>query len=511
MSARASVVGVPGVEVELDGGPLGAPEAAALAAVQVREVLSTPAQCVLTLYEPARELAAGLGAELRVSLAGSAEPLFEGELTAIEYSHGPAREREVRLLAYDRLHRLRKRADVRAHVDASPAALARELAGPLGLAVEALADGPRARYLIQAGESHYDLLCGLAEAAGLYLCVRRGTLYLLSLEGFGRPVPLALGHNLLEARVELNADRACRRVTARGWDPQRAAAVTATAGSPRSGRTASAAADPERVGGSGELWLVGAPLSDAAEAEALAQGHHDRRSAGELVLRGLAEGDPELRAGTPVELGGLAPSLEGRYVISAVTHTLDRERGYLCELDTAPPAPRTDAARSGRGLAGSTALGIVTRVDDPDGLGRVRVSLPAFGEVETDWMEVVLPGAGSGKGLVALPDEGDRVLVLFASGDASRGLVLGGLYGEDNPPELASSGSSGKRYNLTTAKGQKIVLDDGGKSLRLENAAGSYVELAPGKVVLHSETKLVIEAPGSGITVRGSRIDFEKG
>ena len=49
-------------------------------------------------------------------------------------------------------------------------------------------------------------------------------------------------------------------------------------------------------------------------------------------------------------------------------------------------------------------------------------------------MHVLTPGAGKGKGLIALPDVGDRVLILCSHQDPGQGIVLGGLYGMDGEP-----------------------------------------------------------------------------
>ena len=41
------------------------------------------------------------------------------------------------------------------------------------------------------------------------------------------------------------------------------------------------------------------------------------------------------------------------------------------------------------------------------------MTFPAYGDVESDWLGSATPGAGSERGIVALPDVGDRVLVVF--------------------------------------------------------------------------------------------------
>ena len=73
-------------------------------------------------------------------------------------------------------------------------------------------------------------------------------------------------------------------------------------------------------------------------------------------------------------------------------------------------------------------IGIVTNNKDPDGLGRVKASLPWMADqVETDWARVVTPMAGSGRGLYFLPEVNDEVLVAFEHGNPDTPYVLGGL------------------------------------------------------------------------------------
>jgi uncharacterized protein involved in type VI secretion and phage assembly len=251
--------------------------------------------------------------------------------------------------------------------------------------------------------------------------------------------------------------------------------------------------------------LYGEFASDEAHASALAQAELDARSAGEVTLWGVAEGDPRLRAGTPVEISGLRDELDGTYVVTDVTHTVDGNRGYLTEFSSAPPDVRR------RRTAAIAALAEVTSVDDPDGRGRVRVSFPAYGDVESDWLGVVVPGAGSDRGVVALPDVGDTVLVAFAHEDPATGVVVGGLYGAGGPPDPGVADAAVRRFSMHTSGGQVITLDDENSKLRLEDKTGSSVELTPDQVTIHAAVDLTIEAPGRAVVVRAKSVDFEQG
>jgi hypothetical protein len=103
------------------------------------------------------------------------------------------------------------------------------------------------------------------------------------------------------------------------------------------------------------------------------------------------------------------------------------------------------------------------------------------------------------------------VLVLLSHGDPSSGVVLGGLYGAGGPFDTGLEGGAVRRFSLKTAGGHVIKLDDEARTLRVEDPAGSYVELAPELVSVHSETDLLIEAPGRKVRIVAASVDFETG
>jgi phage protein D/phage baseplate assembly protein gpV len=436
---------------------------------------------------------------------GSPTPLFEGQVTAVEYVYQPDHGRELHVRAYDLLHRLRKRQTVRAHTQVTARDLAQEFVADLGLTVEADESGPMWPNLYQYDQSDLALLVEITEKCGLYLTVREGALCLITLEGNGTAQSLTLGETLLEARIELNADQASSEVSAIGWDALRVQSYDGQAASPRSGRNVNAFVTADEVGGDGQWQFVDEGTADDDHAVGLAQAELDRRSAGEVTLWGVAEGNPDLRPGTPVDVENVESALNGRYIITEATHTIDERLGFVSEISTRPPPPRR------RNRYAVSTLGIVSQVSDPDDLGRVKVTLPTYNEIESDWLEVLTAAAGPDKGLIALPDIGDSVLVLLTHGDPSQGVVMGGLFGMDGPPDSGVEEGEVRRYTFLTRGGQRIQLDDSGILIRLENADGSYIEMAPDKVHLHAATDLEIEAPGQSVVIRGKSIDFQTG
>src|SRR5262244_3696398 len=98
------------IDVEIEGRPIAQSESQALGEIHVRQRLSAPAQCELVFFDPQESFynvsAMRPGAPLRVVV--SDQELFSGDVTALEYVYGPEGGRELRIRAYDQLHRLRK-------------------------------------------------------------------------------------------------------------------------------------------------------------------------------------------------------------------------------------------------------------------------------------------------------------------------------------------------------------------------------------------------------------------
>lgn len=509
--------GTAAVDIGIDGGQLPDELMRRLASVRVAARLAAPAQCELaftTWRGSAAELdIAPLGTAVTVRMAGDPEALFEGEVTCIELVHDPDGHTVTRVRAYDKLHRLRKRQQPRVFTGRTAEEIAGELTGDLGISVGADDAGPGWERVVQFRQTDFELLTEVAGWSGLYPTLRGDELRLvslrgdeprsMSLRGDGDAVELELGANLLQARIEANLDRVSRGCTAFGWDTGSAEVIEEHADTPRTGRRISLDPDPRDVGVDGELTLVDQPGAGPDEVLALAQAALDAAAGAAVTISGVTEGDARLRPGGLIEVRGVAEQVRGRYVLTEVVHTVDAT-GYLTAFSTEPPQ-RAPANQPG---FNAITLGRVTDVDDPDRLGRVKVTLPAHGDADVGWLGVVCPGAGKGKGLVALPDAGDAVLVALPHGSPVGGLVLGSLYGAVEPPDPGVEGGSVKRWSLHSADGQTITVDDAEHRISLRDKTGNLFELAPGKLMLHAATDLTIQAPGKAMTVRAKTIDF---
>ena len=120
------------------------------------------------------------------------------------------------------------------------------------------------------------------------------------------------------------------------------------------------------------------------------------------------------------------------------------------------------------GLIPFAVVGIVTDNVDPDELGRIQVKFPTLHEEPLSfWLRQISPNAGKERGLYALPEKEDEVLVVFMQGSHDVGIIIGQFWnGVDVPPKECKDKLPGsKKTKITGAKKSKDVFSDGSTNL----------------------------------------------
>ena len=87
-----AVTSIPLLAVEIDGAPIAPGSARSITALRVRQRLSAPTLCELTFTDlPLMGGESGVavpGQSLRIAVRGESDPLFVGQVTAVEFSYG---------------------------------------------------------------------------------------------------------------------------------------------------------------------------------------------------------------------------------------------------------------------------------------------------------------------------------------------------------------------------------------------------------------------------------------
>jgi phage protein D len=135
---------------------------------------------------------------------------------------------------------------------------------------------------------------------------------------------------LKQVRVIADLANQVSQITATGWDYNQGQTISVTSQTtsfgPGSGQT-------------GKDWLAQALSSrseqlgqfanlNSADAQALVDAEFAQRMRVFAVAHGISEGNPNLRVGTYLQLGGLGPRFSNTYYTTATIHHFDTEKGY---------------------------------------------------------------------------------------------------------------------------------------------------------------------------------------
>lgn len=145
--------------------------------------------------------------------------------------------------------------------------------------------------------------------------------------------------------------------------------------------------------------------------------------------------------------------------------------------------------------------GVVVKSRDPKRRGRVKVSLPFFGEEV--WAQRATLSTGDQQGTWFVPDPGDEVLVAFENGDPKLPVVLGALWNaKQRPPE-----TDPERTLIRTKHGTTIILDDGLGAVEVEDSNGNAVTLQSSGVTVTASAKVTVSAGAVAVSAGMVTID----
>jgi uncharacterized protein involved in type VI secretion and phage assembly len=145
---------------------------------------------------------------------------------------------------------------------------------------------------------------------------------------------------------------------------------------------------------------------------------------------------------------------------------------------------------------------------DREGLARVLVRVSGVSETGI-WARLATMMAGRDRGTLFIPEVGDEVLVAFEQGDQRAPYVIGSLWnGKAKPPVadastklIRSRGGVTLRIDdkasslvIETAAGQRITLQDGEGTVRLEDQNGNSVTLAAAGITVTASAKVTVNA-----------------
>jgi uncharacterized protein involved in type VI secretion and phage assembly len=202
----------------------------------------------------------------------------------------------------------------------------------------------------------------------------------------------------------------------------------------------------------------------------------------------------------------------GKFLVTHIEHFISENGKYYNTFEALPSSLEVIPVTNVIAPVAEPQIAIVKDNKDPDSMGRVRVQmLWQQGSDMTDWIRVMTPDAGGGKGgaknrgFVAVPELGDQVLVCFRYNDPDRPFVMGSLF---HGKSGGGGGSGNAIKSLTALSGGYIQIN--GNELWMMDPGGNYVHLdGAGNIDIKASASISLKVGDSYIVIRPSEIGIK--
>ncbi|PIF70813.1 type VI secretion system Vgr family protein [Flavobacterium sp. 2] len=199
-------------------------------------------------------------------------------------------------------------------------------------------------------------------------------------------------------------------------------------------------------------------------------------------------------------------TIEHHLVCIEAIHHSEVHGNYTCEFKAIPDDVSAPHYTNTKVFAkAETQPAKIRDNNDPEGLGRVKVEFYWGAATKiSQWIRMIQPHTGAGKGFYFIPEIGEEVLVGFEGGNAQDPYVMGAHYNGQ-----AKSGYATEKNDLKviqTRSGNRIISDDATGDITIESQKGQTI------AVIHGDGNIRFKAPknieldaGEDVIIRAGR------
>ncbi|WJS92817.1 phage baseplate assembly protein V [Flavobacterium johnsoniae] len=197
-------------------------------------------------------------------------------------------------------------------------------------------------------------------------------------------------------------------------------------------------------------------------------------------------------------------TIEHQLVCIEATHHSEVHGNYTCEFKAIPADVSAPHYTNTKVFAkAETQPAKIADNNDPEGLGRIKVEFYWGAATKTSqWIRMIQPHTGAGKGFYFIPEIGEEVLVGFEGGNSQNPYVMGAHY---NGSE--TSGHNTPKNDLKviqTRSGIIIILNDADGSVLIEDPSGN-------KYFMDGNGSMTCDAPKNLTLNAGEDININAG
>lgn len=278
------------------------------------------------LFKPGSEV------KIKIGYGSTLETMLTGEITALNPEFADNGAVVFRVSGYDRLYRLGFGRKVRSFRNMTDSDIASQIAQDWRLTPEVDATDVSHEYVLQNNQTDREFLAGRARRLRYELRVDDKSLYFKrAKENESVVATLTYGQSLVEFAPRLSTVYQTGKVEVRGWSVREKKAVSGEAGDEdtisRMGGETTGGKVSQQIAGEVKRILSGEHISTKGEAEAIARAAINQTVTEFIIGEGRCVGNPDIKAGTVIELDGVGERFSGLYYVTSSVHSIG-VRGY---------------------------------------------------------------------------------------------------------------------------------------------------------------------------------------
>jgi phage protein D len=305
--------------------------------------LNQPAMAVITLHNAGSRHSnshkQGDAIEVKVGDSGGTT-IFKGEIVGIEPIFEAGADSKCIIRAFDRLHRLLRGRKSRTFQKQSDKDIVSTIVGDHGLSAQFGSEPPTTKYehVYQHAQNDLEFLRTRAARIGRCVWVDDQTLHFekpKTDQDSGIEFKLTAnaegGHRMKKFAPRMSSAGVVKKVTVRGWDPEKKQEIVgeATAASSKLGATNAASASD--AFGEVKTFTVDQPIASVEEAKAIAQAKLDDLAMGFITGEAECFGNPTYKPGIVVKITVNEEQTDdvfnGKYFVNGVAHVYSHASG----------------------------------------------------------------------------------------------------------------------------------------------------------------------------------------
>jgi phage protein D len=277
--------------------------------------------------------------------SGDKATVFKGELVGMEPSYRQGGESRFALRAYDKMHRLLRGRVSKTYQDQTDQDIASAIAGKAGLSAQC-GSTPKIKHkhVYQHNQTNLEFLRVRAARLGYAIWCEDTKLF------FDAPkldkdsgIEFVMGKQGDKAELKLRAfngrmsnSQVMKKVTVRGWDPEKKEEIVGEVSAASSPLGAKNAASTLSDFGDVATFYVDHPIFSVEEAKAIAKSKLDEAAIGFLTAEAEAHGDSRIKPGIVIKITinekTANDRFNGKYLVLGVTHRLVEKSGYIIDM-----------------------------------------------------------------------------------------------------------------------------------------------------------------------------------